>query len=397
MSSNLLILDSINKTDESIHFRKISLSLSENGSSLAIGTIYDRKDPGSGSTSGSVTLKSIVRIYNIENNEWTLDQSKDVIEGETTSYGTNQQGEIIGYFGWSVSLSGNGEILAVGDPLNDNNRASYTNYNSGSVRVYKKTSSGWNKMGQDLDGELSGDQSGTTVALSYDGSIVAIGGYLNNPSNSLTDAGHVRVYEFNNNINSWVQLGSDIDGEKINDQFGYYLSLSNDGKRIVSGNRGNDKNISVYDYTNGNWNNIGNNILGDYNGEISGYSVNLSGDGNRIAIGIPYIDINGNPSGFIRLYEYSDLISPIEDIVVEDIEESVIEENIIRQTVMPSHLRRGRFISNPLRNMTSKVVTQTQNLVRMNPPGNFKARNYKVNSTCGSTRRGKSTVPKNSY
>ena len=77
-----------------------------------------------------------------------------------------------------------------------------------------------------------------------------------------------------------------------------------------------------------------------------------------------------------------------------DIEESIIEENVIRQTVMPSHLRTGRFISKPLRNMTSKVVTQTQNLVRMNPPGNFRARNYKVNSTCGSTRRGKSTVPK---
>ena len=106
----------------------------------------------------------------------------------------------------------------------------------------------------------------------------------------------------------------------------------------------------------------------------------------------------------LRMEVFPDITIPIINVSVvypgaspEDIEESIIEENVIRQTVMPSHLRTGRFISKPLRNMTSKVVTQTQNLVRMNPPGNFRARNYKVNSTCGSTRRGKSTVPKNSY
>ena len=389
ISGNLFTLDQSEKTIESVYFRKISLSLSSDGNTLVVGAIYDHKIPGFTGT-GAYSLKSIVRIYEYESFGWSMKQS---LVGDVTSYGINNALNIIGYFGWSVSLSGNGKILAIGDPLNDGG-ANNPNINSGSVRLYTKNNSNWEQIGRDIGGELSGDQSGTSVALSYDGSIVAIGGYLNDPSNSLTDAGHVRVYQYINNV--WTQLGSDIDGSKINEQFGYYLSLSNDGKRLVSGSRGIDKNISVYDYEYGKWNNIGNNILSDYNGEISGYSVSLSGDGNRIAIGIPYIDSNGNPSGFIRLYEYSDLIQEIPNII-QEAEEGIEDRNIIRQTVMPSHLRRGRFINNPIRTMVSKEISQTQDLVRMNPPGNFRARNYKVNSTCGSTRRGKSTVPKNSY
>ena len=64
-------------------------------------------------------------------------------------------------------------------------------------------------MGSDIDGEAAGDKSGTSVSLSSDGTIVAIGADNNDGNGS--DAGNVRVYVWNGT--NWVQRGSDIDGE----------------------------------------------------------------------------------------------------------------------------------------------------------------------------------------
>ncbi len=49
-------------------------------------------------------------------------------------------------------------------------------------------------MGSDIDGEAAIDRSGYSVSLSSDGTIVAIGATKNNGNGS--DAGHVRVYKF---------------------------------------------------------------------------------------------------------------------------------------------------------------------------------------------------------
>ena len=49
-------------------------------------------------------------------------------------------------------------------------------------------------MGSDIDGEAAGDFSGFSVSISSDGTIVAIGAYGNDGNGNA--AGHVRVYEF---------------------------------------------------------------------------------------------------------------------------------------------------------------------------------------------------------
>ncbi|CAK0897715.1 unnamed protein product [Prorocentrum cordatum] len=51
----------------------------------------------------------------------------------------------------------------------------------------------WNQVGQDIDGEASGDRSGEVVSLSSDGSRVAIGARYNDGATEL-DSGHVRVF-----------------------------------------------------------------------------------------------------------------------------------------------------------------------------------------------------------
>ena len=50
---------------------------------------------------------------------------------------------------------------------------------SGHVRVYQYSGSSWSQLGDDIDGEAAYDYSGYSVSLSSDGTIVAIGAYDN--------------------------------------------------------------------------------------------------------------------------------------------------------------------------------------------------------------------------
>ena len=63
----------------------------------------------------------------------------------------------------------------------------------------------------DIDGEASGDRSGTSVSLSGSGNFVAIGA----PENGTN--GHVRAYQ--NILDVWTQVGADINGEAAGDVF----------------------------------------------------------------------------------------------------------------------------------------------------------------------------------
>ena len=96
------------------------------------------------------------------------------------------------------------------------------------------------QIGTDIGGEAEGDQSGSSVALSSDGTTVAIGA-PNNDGNG-NNSGHVRIYSWNSDTSSWDQQGGDIDGEAAGDQSGYSVSLSSDGTTVAIGARDNDDN-----------------------------------------------------------------------------------------------------------------------------------------------------------
>jgi hypothetical protein len=100
----------------------------------------------------------------------------------------------------------------------------------------------WTKLGEDIDGEAANDYSGRSVSLSSDGSRVAIGS-TNNVGNG-PDSGHVRVYQYNGTTFQWIKLGEDIDGEAVGDQSGISVSLSSDGSRVAIGAINNDGNGS---------------------------------------------------------------------------------------------------------------------------------------------------------
>jgi uncharacterized protein YjbI with pentapeptide repeats len=263
----------------------ISVSLSSDGLSVAIGAHYN---DANGSNSGHV------RVYQYSGGTWT--QLGGDIDGEATSDRS----------GTSVSLSSDGSIVAIGAIYNDGNTGN-TNDNRGHVRVYQYSGGTWNKMGTDIDGEAASDRSGTSVSLSSDGSIVAIGAIYNDGNGN--DSGHVRVYEYSGG--TWNKMGTDIDGEAASDRSGTSVSLSSDGSIVAIGAIYNDGNgndsghVRVYEYSGGTWNKMGTDIDGEAAYDNSGYSVSLSGDGTIVAIGAIYNDGSGSDSGHVRVYDVS--------------------------------------------------------------------------------------------
>ena len=98
--------------------------------------------------------------------------------------------------GFSVSISTDGNTLAIGANLNDG-----TGPNAGHVRVYEWSGTVWIQKGVDIDGEATNDISGYSVSISSDGNTVAISAPYNDGTGPLS-AGHVRIYHFCSSISS---------------------------------------------------------------------------------------------------------------------------------------------------------------------------------------------------
>ena len=255
-----------------------SVSLSSDGTTLAIGAF---QNSGNGDSAGHV------RVY--ERNGSTWQQKGTDIDGEAAN----------DYSGYSVSLSSDGTIVAIGAPGNGTN--------SGHVRVYEWNGNAWVQMGADIDGEAADDYSGHSVSLSSDGTILAIGAPYNDGTGS--NSGHARVYEWNGS--TWQQKGTDIDGEVAGDESGYSVSLSSDGTIVAIGAPGNDGtgagagHVRVYEWNETAWVQTGTDINGEVAGDESGYSVSLSSDGTIVAIGAPYNGGSGAGAGHVRVYEWN--------------------------------------------------------------------------------------------
>ncbi len=255
-------------------------SLSSDGNTIVIGAIWN---DGEASNAGHV------RIYEWNGSSWG--QKGVDIDGEAASDNN----------GWSVSLSSDGNTIAMGAPENDE-----TGVGAGHVRIYEWNGSSWDQKGVDIDGEAMEDVSGRSVSLSSDGNIVAIGAPGNNGSGH--EAGHVRIYEWNGS--SWIQKGADIDGEAEGDLSGWSLSMSLDGNTLAIGALGNDEmgeragHVRIYEWSGSSWDQKGADIDGEAAGDRSGVSVSLSSDGDTIAIGADRNDGVGMSAGHVRIYEW---------------------------------------------------------------------------------------------
>lgn len=144
--------------------------------------------------------------------------------------------------GTSVAVSGDGTTVVVGVPGEDSNAigidgnaATNTSLNSGAAYVFARTAGGWSQQAYVKASNTSpGNAFGTAVAISTDGSTIAISAPPRN-----TGAG--AVYVFVRNGASWAQqaalTASNTQGD---DRFGTALALTANGSILAVGAIGED-------------------------------------------------------------------------------------------------------------------------------------------------------------
>lgn len=99
--------------------------------------------------------------------------------------------------------------------------------------MFKSEAQSREQLGQTIEGEAFGDRSGLSVSLSASGLVLAAAGARHNDGNDERER-QVRTYKFGSNTQSWEQVGQDLDRANENDESGSSLDLSADGTVLVS-------------------------------------------------------------------------------------------------------------------------------------------------------------------
>lgn len=191
---------------------------------------------------------------------------------------------------YSLSLSGNGKVLAIGNMFDDQYGENY-----GIVKVYTNNNSRWEQKGSDIYYNTRGLMLGKHLALSSDGNTLAV-------SMGSTFWG-IYVYQFNGS--EWSnegRLGSTHADYRMNGS----LSLSRSGSMLAFTAQTNFTNGNqsgraiVFEKTSNGWSKKGSEILVDSIGDKT-LQAALSSDGTRLIIGNPNHD---DGKGIAQLYEF---------------------------------------------------------------------------------------------
>jgi hypothetical protein len=168
--------------------------------------------------------------------------------------------------------------------------------------VFSTASHAQIQKGADIDGEAIDDNSAYTVSMP-DVNTVAIGAAANDGNGS--SAGHVRVYSWSGT--AWVKKGNDIDGEGVGDFSGTSVNMP-DANTVAIGANQNSANdnghVRIYSWSGTAWIQKGADIDGEATDDRSGGAVNMP-DANTIAIGAVLNDGNGNNAGHVRVYTWN--------------------------------------------------------------------------------------------
>ncbi len=258
-----------------------SISLNSDGNIMAV---------GAPSTENDKIHKGYVKVFRLISGQW-------VQYGLTIR--SNEGGNL---FGYSVSLSADGQTLAIGAPYDDNGGSKP---DGGSVSVYRISNNIWTLLGSPIHSISSNDRFGTSVSISRNGNIVAAGAPWSDIHG--VNSGQVRIFQYSST--NWTEMGSPISGQNSEDWWGWSVDLSGDGFVVAAGAFKNDAagaesgQSSVYRWTNNSWKRIGQAINGEGPGNSSGYSVSLNQDGNILAVGAPLAAGSGLHEGNTRIFK----------------------------------------------------------------------------------------------
>lgn len=236
----------------------VSLTLSTDNTTLAVGGINDNGGVGA--------------VWMFANNSGNWGQQGVKLVPSDVSGNAS--------VGVSIALSSNGNISAIGGYTDDSN--------VGATWIYSRSGTGWSQSGTKIVGTgYSGSSyQGCSVALSNDGSTLAIGGYGDD-----SNIGAVWIY-YGTGLNYTYQaklVGSDGVGSSSQ---GASVALSSDGNTVAFGGISDDSGVGavwVFNRQGTVWTQ-GNKLVGSgYVGASQqGYSLSMSGDGNTLCVGGAY-------------------------------------------------------------------------------------------------------------
>jgi len=253
----------------------IAVSLSSDGTRLVVGSRAANSNTGA------------MHLYKILGDTVTL---TEVIPGQTPK----------GQAGWSVAISGDGNVIAMGATKGGSK-------GGGSVTTYHAPT--WVPFGGAVEG-LNGDATGFSVAFSSDGSLMAVG----SPKTGWADSGKTSIYAIDGT--EWA-LKDEIPGGGKSFQDGSSLGLSQDGSILVVGGIGWEFTVKgkpkeqaghckIYEWQ-GTQYKLLHTMEGTRKDEALGTSVAVSDAGNIIAcggIGGRWV-VNAKKSGIVRLWNRS--------------------------------------------------------------------------------------------
>lgn len=232
-----------NNTDENDGFGS-SVSLDNSGTVLAIGAYQEDSNAqgvNGASSNNNASNSGAVYLFNFDGNHWAQ-----------TAYVKASYSEANDWFGYALSLSGDGNTLAVGayredsaatgingHELNNNSR------NSGAVYLFRYASNSWQQQAYIKAHTQNGDDRfGYSLSIDDTGNTLAVGAYREDSAasginadandNLASDSGAAYVFEYANN--AWQQTAYlKASNADIADNFGSAVSISGDGATIAVG------------------------------------------------------------------------------------------------------------------------------------------------------------------
>ncbi|MEZ8825650.1 hypothetical protein AB6E04_14925 [Vibrio amylolyticus] len=259
-----------------------SVALSRDGSTFAVGAIYEDSDASGINGDGSrqhLSDSGAAYVFRFANDTWVEEAYVKASNPTSTDH-----------FGFSVALSEDGNTLAVGSVNEDSNARGIDGdgsnggvADSGAAYVFRFANDTWAEEAYIKSSNSAADDSfGRAVSLADDGSTLAVGAHAKNNSSGA-------AYVFRFATDTWVEeayIPSSTSSN--NDYFGRILALSADGNTLAVGAIGESNGGAAYVYRHTNnlwWEEAMINASNQHHGDYFGQSVALSADGNTLAVG----------------------------------------------------------------------------------------------------------------
>ena len=209
------------------------------------------------------------------------------------------------YFGWSVSISGDGNTAIVGGYQEGTNPP-----NAGAAYIFTRSGTTWSEQQKiESSDKQASDYLGASVSISGDGNTAIVGAYAEDTGG--TDAG--AAYIFTRSGTTWTQQQKiQASDKQASDFFGNSVAISENGNTAIVGayaeDPGGTTNAgSAYIFTRSGTTWTQQNKIQASDKQVDdwfGRSVAISGDGNTAIAGGAYEDTGGSDAGAAYIYRY---------------------------------------------------------------------------------------------